>query len=48
MWTTAIRQLSFNGSVMVAIGGGSPSLPLKGVLVDVYRFSFDGDGQAQF
>jgi len=48
MWTTAIRQLSFNGSVMVAIGGSSPSLPLKGVLVDVYRFSLDGDGHAQF
>ncbi|HDL53683.1 MAG TPA: hypothetical protein ENH32_06875 [Proteobacteria bacterium] len=48
MWTTAIRQFSFNGSVMVAIGSGSPPLPLKGVLVDVYRFSFDGDGEARF
>lgn len=48
MWSAAIRQLSFNASVMVAIGSGSPPLPLKGVLVDVYRFSFDGDGKAQF
>ena len=45
MWSTAIRQLSFNGSVMVVIGSGAPPLPLKGVLVDVYRFSFYGDAQ---
>ncbi|MCP4612297.1 MAG: hypothetical protein GY845_26675 [Planctomycetes bacterium] len=48
MWSTAIRQLNFNASVMVAIESGSPPLPLKGVLVDVYRFSFDGGGKAQF
>ena len=48
MWSTAIRQMSFNGSVMAAIGSGTPPLPLKGVFVDVYRFSFDGDRDAQF
>jgi len=45
MWSTQIKQLSFNGSVRVSMGSGSPALPLKGVLVDVYRFSLAGDGE---
>jgi hypothetical protein len=48
MWSTAIRQLNLNGSVSVAIGSGAPPLPLKGVLVDVYRLSFNGAADTQF
>lgn len=47
MWTTVIKSISFNGSVMADIGGGS-HVPLKGILVDVYRFSIDGDGNFHF
>jgi hypothetical protein len=48
MWTTTIKQLTFNGTVSVSLGGGTPPLPLLGVRVDVYRFFIDPDGNTQF
>ena len=48
MWSTITRQISFNGTVAVAVGGGSPALPLRGVLVDVYRVSPGSSGGFQF
>lgn len=47
MWSTATRQLSFNGSMMVAMGSGLPQ-PLKGVQVDAYRFTHNAEGEVQF
>lgn len=47
MWTTILRPLSFNGTARVDIGGGL-HVPLKGVLIDVYRFSIDATGEFYF
>jgi len=43
MWSTAIRELSFDGTVRVSLGTDDPK-PLQGVSVDVYRFENDGSG----
>jgi len=48
MWSTVTRQISFSGTVAVAVGGASPALPLRGVLIDVYRADRGTDGAFQF
>jgi hypothetical protein len=48
MWTTQTKLLSFNGTAMVSVGTGAPPLPLRGVLVDVYRFYTDPGGERRF
>lgn len=48
MWSKSIRQLTFNGTVSVSVGSTSPALPLRGVLVDVYRVERAADGNFQF
>mgnify|MGYP001113141160 CR=1 FL=1 len=47
MWSIAYKQLSFTGTVRVSVGMGE-HLPLKGVMVDVYRFEDVGHGEIQF
>lgn len=47
MWTPATKQLTFNGSVVVDVGGATLQ-PLRGVRVDVYRFTIDGEGNTHF
>ena len=47
MWSTADRTMSISGTVG-AIKSGSPTQPLGGVAVDVYRFEEDAFGEYQF
>lgn len=48
MWLPATKHLSFTGNVKVSVGPASAPLPLKGVMVDVYRFFIDELGEIQF
>ncbi len=44
MWSIAMKQLSFVGKVRVSLGTDPSPKPLRGVLVNVYRFENDGSG----
>lgn len=48
MWAKTTKQITFNGTVAVSVGSSSPPLPLRGVLVDVYRVEPAADGTFQF
>ena len=47
MWIPATKQLTINGSVIVDVGGATLQ-PLRGVRVDVYRFTIDEEGDTHF
>lgn len=44
MWSIAMRELRFDGTVKVSLGTDPSPKPLQGVLMDVYRFENDGSG----